>query len=1503
MAASSSSNHSSAVASFVENPRGYQSEILERAKNSNIIAFLETGAGKTLVSALLVKHVLSQGDSIGGKIAVFIVEKVALVHQQAEYMQEVNHQYKVGTYYGDKGLDEWSSERWLEEFSERRILVLTAQIFLNALNHALIRMTSVAVIVFDEAHHATGEHPFRRIMVDFYHTLPVNERPKVFGMTASPVKVRADTKSINDCAEAIAMLEETLDATIFGVSEESQEELEALVPTAHDFVALYSAVENVLDDENTQKDDELAMKSGMDALVPSLTNSRTNSRANRNKIKNSNQRYSGSRGNKGNGRKPSIMSKGPKDDIRALLMRVQQSLGRYVATFLSNELMGDKDASEYTREEKEILAKIRNGQFISDHVRVLLDTIMDEGKRWEQETEEKGSFRCIVFVQQRLFAFAIAWVINAMLKPINDARFEAAAVVGCHAKSTYLKMSQNQQNDVLNKFRRGKFGILVATNVVEEGLDIPTCSCVIAFDAVLSSKAYIQARGRARSPGSRYIALVPSNSSMHTDCISRAYQGAQFMKETIKVMNSQNGAEWRLKLKADAKKAMEDNTKIVLLSKSTTARVLPVAAFTLLNRYVWGLHDAANRVNPTYKVKSTKEGFIATVTLPKPSPVPEASSTAQTSSQLAKRIAALNAYVALYEVGEVDEYLLPKLRHERKVPGEQRRYRGTKGPKIPQKVRLLEVDHPGPLKRRKIKCGKGGNDDLKVDETIIPMFMYVVKRDSKPPKIAQPHKWRGSENFGILVENEIHADDLKALICPTGSPVLTLEYGRTIQWTKEQREDCREYMHAIEGCVRGRLPQWMSNLGKREKAPSTSTSAGENTPVLDDGTETVTEYTETGTEFDDDGLEKSKSKAVRRHENKLRAERERKDKPPGFFMVPLLPDEGLLWKVDWATLSLLKSFKVEGPAANSTTEDWSFTLSVSEHEANDRVYFIRNPMKNTTISSKPTSGPYDSYGEYYQKRHSIDLTSETEELLEGFSVADILAGDKKAPFPLCRATCFHIPLSPWAVYTASLLPYWQTYLALKRGWREICVDNSLQFLPFSRSVQPNMGDIARIAPDLNYERNEFLGDAILKLVSSMMAYAKAPVGDEGTLTDYRDDEIANDNLCNIAVKYGIQNCIAYTGITPKAKKWGWFWGIPQIIKQQFSEKVLADCVEALIGAHYLENGLPAAVSFMDRMQIVPKACLILEGVNYEYVCGSEQEEKLNKKRLGDTERIKKVEDIIGYTFNSKDIVLEALTHGSYASGKTRSYQRLEFLGDAVLGFVLLSRYFNAYENLTPGELSGIREPLLSNDVFARVVVGCGLHELVWMESDELSRDIKRFEKSLANEKEDEDVCKQQTVPKILGDILESLVGAIVVDQGMSIEGVEEIVMQIMQPVMPKYSDPHIIDAHPVSKLCQKVQTLHGVTPEWVFSEIDVGSEDENDDDSGNDDGNITIHNNRTNISRGMIKLGARRRKHATECKVIVKNIHLGSGIGPTKPVAKHAAAVNALNLIDVNGSQ
>ncbi|KAL9944553.1 hypothetical protein ACHAO3_000671 [Verticillium nonalfalfae] len=205
---------------IIANPREYQIELFERAKRKNIIAVLPTGSGKTLIAALLLRHTLEQetADRRAGKpkrIAFFLVEKVALALQQHAVL-ECNLEFPIDRVCGDMVRSDWIKESWMKRWDDNMVMVCTAAILQQCLARSFIRIDQINLLVFDEAHHAKGNHPYARIIKDYYITEPDKERrPKIFGMTASPVDALTDVKI------AAAQLEGLLHSEIATIEQDS----------------------------------------------------------------------------------------------------------------------------------------------------------------------------------------------------------------------------------------------------------------------------------------------------------------------------------------------------------------------------------------------------------------------------------------------------------------------------------------------------------------------------------------------------------------------------------------------------------------------------------------------------------------------------------------------------------------------------------------------------------------------------------------------------------------------------------------------------------------------------------------------------------------------------------------------------------------------------------------------------------------------------------------------------------------------------------------------------------------------------------------------------------------------------------------------------------------------------------------------------------------------------------------------------------------------------------
>jgi endoribonuclease Dicer len=115
---------------------------------------------------------------------------------------------------GAMGSDLLDKQLWEKACAENMVIVCTAEVLRSSLHHSFISIDRINLLIFDEAHHAKKDHPYARIIKDFYaQEKDKSKRPKIFGMTASPVDTRSNV------AKAAAELEAILHCKIATASE------------------------------------------------------------------------------------------------------------------------------------------------------------------------------------------------------------------------------------------------------------------------------------------------------------------------------------------------------------------------------------------------------------------------------------------------------------------------------------------------------------------------------------------------------------------------------------------------------------------------------------------------------------------------------------------------------------------------------------------------------------------------------------------------------------------------------------------------------------------------------------------------------------------------------------------------------------------------------------------------------------------------------------------------------------------------------------------------------------------------------------------------------------------------------------------------------------------------------------------------------------------------------------------------------------------------------------
>jgi ribonuclease-3 len=179
---------------------------------------------------------------------------------------------------------------------------------------------------------------------------------------------------------------------------------------------------------------------------------------------------------------------------------------------------------------------------------------------------------------------------------------------------------------------------------------------------------------------------------------------------------------------------------------------------------------------------------------------------------------------------------------------------------------------------------------------------------------------------------------------------------------------------------------------------------------------------------------------------------------------------------------------------------------------------------------------------------------------------------------------------------------------------------------------------------------------------------------------------------------------------------------------------------------------------------------------------------------GHHELIEQAQSILGHRFADPGLLVLSLTHASVAGTRLESNERLEFLGDAVLGLVACERIYGLYPDLLEGEMTKIKSVAVSRRICAKIAQGIGLETLM------------RLGKGIRDE-------AGEMPHSLAAAALESAIGAVYLDGGL------EAVRRWIGPLLEPYIRAAAESGHQQnfkSVLQQHVQRTHQTTPEYTI---------------------------------------------------------------------------------------
>lgn len=379
-------------------------------------------------------------------------------------------------------------------------IVATAQVLINWIKRQVIRLEDCSLVMMDEVHNAVKAHPFVVFMKEFYSIVESQYRPLFLGLTASPT-----TGQVVEMHMALQELCTTCHSTVYMPCMFWEDLLETISRPEITFSVV--EVSNEMNEINTAITGYCTYLTKRVQAVLSISSLLIFPGA---------EQLNGARGFiRALSDRAHEEASAEATQLTLLMSKVYSAaemvsvLGpKHARLYLSEVLnpflhRADSFLTEDDRETtKSLLDSIRQYESASTKVNVLTDILL------QASDEEAEKSRVIIFVQTKRTARQLFQLLKEH-EVIKD-RWLPAMFVGQSAGQVDGMSYLEDQAPTLTRFRLGKHRLLISTNVLQEGMDVPVCNRVILFDQSWSLTSFIQSRGRARAKGSIYNLICSS---------------------------------------------------------------------------------------------------------------------------------------------------------------------------------------------------------------------------------------------------------------------------------------------------------------------------------------------------------------------------------------------------------------------------------------------------------------------------------------------------------------------------------------------------------------------------------------------------------------------------------------------------------------------------------------------------------------------------------------------------------------------------------------------------------------------------------------------------------------------------------------------------------------------------------------------------------------------------------------------------------------------------------